>query len=122
MSLYLTELHRDKADRVNANPSNSDFNRAFLSAVREVLMDIRNLGYVVPTFPQSHDAEIENIDERYVPVVSAGVDWYLHLRSEWKQADDGARLERTYEKQLRRTPTIYFNDSPPVGRYGDLDA
>lgn len=119
MSLNVQQIYKDKASRVNANEASTAFNRSFLNALTETLASIQNFGLVSITIPSSTDAVITELDEGYYPAVSAGLDWFLHLRSEWS-IDDPRQLQRSWELERSRLPFLYFKDNAPQGRSGDL--
>ena len=121
MSLSIQQLYIDKAARVNANLSSTEFARSFLNALNETLAEITNRGLITISPVNSVDASISNLDYRYIPTISVGVDYHLHQRSEWmiKQDDGGRSLEARWMRLLAGVNKIYYKDNPPLGRSGD---
>ena len=118
MALTLQQMYIDKARRVNAPEDNERFMFSFMSALTEVLASLERSAHVTPTYTASPEADV-GLDQRYIPVISAGLDCLLEERSEWK-VDDPRTLRNIWETELARAPSIYFADNAPDGRTGDL--
>ena len=114
--MRLTQLFQRKADRVNAYYSNNAFQASFIHAINETLESLKNYCHVTPNLVVAHDGNT-GLDQKYLPVISAGVDYFLHLASEWN-IDRPADLDARWERELRRASTIYYADNPPQGPIG----
>ena len=114
--MQLTQLFQRKADRVNVDYTNDSFQSSFIHAINETLEAMRNYCHVTPNLVVAHDGNT-GLDQKYLPVISAGVDYFLHLASEWN-IDRPADLDARWESDLRRASTMYYADNPPQGPIG----
>ena len=111
--MNLNQLFIDKAGRVNANLASTRFHDAFMDAAISVVTDIGNRCRADVTIPDDIEDDI-GLDYRYKPVLSAGIDWYLHLRSEWN-VDNPVQLNNSYESEKSKAWSIYDQDNT-IGR------
>ena len=116
MALTLTEIYNQKRRRHGADPDNDSFTASFLSAANRVLVDLENRAHADPDLVGSQSDDTD-LDHRYVPVLTAGIDYYLDAEGVWR-IDDPVDLFNAYQLLLSRANAIYFKDNAPTGHSG----
>lgn len=116
--MILAQLYEQKADRVGVSPALQSFNRAFLASVNTCVQEINARCHTSGVEATSEHDDI-GIDERYLPVLSAGIDYYLTVQSMYK-IEGKLDLYSIYNNALRRSQHFYFDDSPPNGVFGSV--
>lgn len=115
-NLVLSQMYNDKLQRTGAQSSEVTFTNAFVAAANNVITDMGNRTGESPTIVADTDGD-PTLDEKYWTVLSAGIDYYLTVQSEWRieSKDD---LYALYQQKLAEAGSLYLKANPPTGRLG----
>ena len=85
MPLPLTSIHSAKKQRQGVSGDSADFDAAFVNAASLVLLDIQNsTPSLTPNLISSATSDT-GLTVRYLPIIDAGVDYYMSVNSQFKR-------------------------------------
>lgn len=116
--MNLTTLHNMKRRRVGVLADSDEFDSAFIEAATIVLQDIENGSPSLdPNLVNAHTDET-NLGVRYLTVLSAGIDHYMSVNSQFKR--EGTQdLFALYTAELGKVPMYDREDNSTLnGRRG----
>lgn len=115
--INVKRMYQIKAQRAGASEGSQSFQRAFLHALDMVQQTLNFRGH--QSLSQLDDVEGEiDLDTKFLPVVSAGLDFFIQEESEWT-IDDTKDLEARWERMLIRAITESMKDDTPKGKFGN---
>ncbi len=118
MALPLTMLHQMKMRRAGAVGNSQEFDAAFVEAANLVLQDIGNYTpSLAPNLISSYSDDT-GLTPRYLPMISAGLDYYMSVNSQFKR-EGTTDLFQVYYNALSYAATYDREDNSTLnGRRG----
>lgn len=115
------ELFDAKVSAFGASSNSDAWNSAYMLSLKMVCADLRILCHLSITTPISHQAEIDVDSDYYLPVVNAGMDYYLDQHGDWMRKPEGD-LKAAYRDAKRNANLYYMRDvnDTDEARLGDL--
>ena len=118
MPLPLTSVHAAKKQRQGVSGDSADFDSAFINAASLGLLDIQNsTPSLAPNLISSVNSDT-GLTIRYLPMIDAGVDYYMSVNSQFKR-EGTADLFQIYQNALSFAATYDREDNSTIkGRRG----
>ena len=118
MSIRTQTLFDSKRAKFGADAATTKFLNVFMDALRSVKGDVEiqcRLDFDVP----DNLREDIDLDEKYYPMISLGIDFHICTHGEWL-LDDSTVVERRYLLAKRTARMAAMHDAATTGKLGDL--
>lgn len=118
MAIDTEALYTQKYKEHNTTAASTEFLRDFIYSLNRTLLRMLAKIGVEATPPIDADDDID-LDDYYLEVISAGVDYYLWLTGRWSNKDFNI-LSAMWEQSLREGHGYYMNNTVHQSRIGTV--